>query len=158
MIDRPTPMELVQAVRQYLETELLPALTDPRQRFQTLVAAHVLGIVERELPREERLLAEEVRQLADMLQPSGRREVEAPDGQHASGPAGASTSTLWAAAVRANAELCEQIRAGRFDEPAAFRTLLQQLRPVVVRKLEIANPRHSGIRALEDRRGKTELR
>ena len=54
-------------MRLYLEQELQPALTDPRLRFQTLVAAHVLGIVERELPQAERLLAEESACLAAIL-------------------------------------------------------------------------------------------
>jgi len=144
MIDRPTPVELVQAVRQYLETELLPALTDPRQRFQTLVAAHVLGVVERELPREDELLTEEARLLADILK-------RAPSsGQHG--------EPLRTGTIEAHAELCERIRAGAFDEAAAFLSLLRDLRSLVMRKLEIANPRYSGIRALEDRRGKTELR
>src|SRR5690242_14430603 len=49
MNDRPTAAELVFAVREHLEGELIPTLADPRLRFQTLVAANVLRIVEREL-------------------------------------------------------------------------------------------------------------
>ena len=44
MHDRPTAVELVNAVRQYLESELLPTLTDARFKFQTLIAANVLAI------------------------------------------------------------------------------------------------------------------
>ena len=35
MNDRPTATELIDAVRLYLEKELLPALGDARLRFQT---------------------------------------------------------------------------------------------------------------------------
>ena len=47
--DRPTAAELVEAVREFLETEILPALDDHRLRFRTLVAINGLGIAQREL-------------------------------------------------------------------------------------------------------------
>jgi Domain of unknown function (DUF6285) len=130
MMDRPTSTELVQAVRHYLETELLPALTDARQRFQTLVAAHVLGIVERELPVEERLLREE----ADLLGGVLERPALSP----------APVDELRGSVLLANLSLCEQVRAGLFDEPERMQVVLRQLRPLVVRKLEITNPRYLG--------------
>ena len=49
MTDRPTAAELGTAVREFLESEILPALDDPRLRFRTLVAMNALSIVEREL-------------------------------------------------------------------------------------------------------------
>jgi aminoglycoside phosphotransferase (APT) family kinase protein len=48
--DRPAAGELADAVRGFLETEILPTLADPRLRFRTLVAMNALGIVERESP------------------------------------------------------------------------------------------------------------
>lgn len=56
--DRPTPQELAEAVREFLEREILPTLTDHRLKFRTLVAINGLGIAERELwattpPRED---------------------------------------------------------------------------------------------------------
>ena len=56
--DRPTPQELAEAVREFLQEEILPLLDDHRLRFRTLVAINGLGIAERELwattqPREE---------------------------------------------------------------------------------------------------------
>jgi hypothetical protein len=120
MMDRPTSLELVQAVRLFLEKELQPALTDPRLRFQALVAAHVLGIVERELPAADRLLIEEGQLLTTIL----GHAVSAAD------------------VPAANEELCRRIRQGDYDEVAPMRTLLGQLRGQVVRKLEIANPRY----------------
>jgi len=56
--DRPTPQELAEAVREFLQAEILPILDDHRLKFRTLVAINGLGIAERELwattfPREE---------------------------------------------------------------------------------------------------------
>jgi len=56
--DRPTPQELAEAVREFLQAEILPILDDHRLRFRTLVAINGLGIAERELqatspPRDE---------------------------------------------------------------------------------------------------------
>lgn len=48
MADRPTTQELAEAVREFLETEILPVLDDHRLRFRTLVAMNALGMVERE--------------------------------------------------------------------------------------------------------------
>lgn len=53
MSDRPTARELAAAVREFLETEVLPLLDDPRMRFRTLVAMNALSIVERESPPPE---------------------------------------------------------------------------------------------------------
>jgi hypothetical protein len=47
--DRPTPQELAEAVREFLESEILPTLDDHRLKFRTLVAINGLGIAEREL-------------------------------------------------------------------------------------------------------------
>src|SRR4051812_46875744 len=49
MADRPTAAELAAAVREFLESELLPLFDDPRLRFRTRVAMNALGIVEREV-------------------------------------------------------------------------------------------------------------
>ena len=49
MTERPTPAELVEATREFLEREILPALEDQRLRFRTHVAINALGIVQREL-------------------------------------------------------------------------------------------------------------
>jgi uncharacterized protein DUF6285 len=51
--DRPTAPELVEATREFLEREVLAALTDPRLRFRTLVAINALGIAQRELETAE---------------------------------------------------------------------------------------------------------
>ncbi len=128
MNDRPTAAELIDAVRHYLEAELLPTLTDARQRFQTLVAANVLAVAGRELAGEESQLRDEWDLLATLLGANGPR----PEG----------LSTLREAVRQANARLCERIRAGDFDTPTSFRAAAATVRKLVVRKLEVANPRY----------------
>jgi Domain of unknown function (DUF6285) len=51
--DRPAPAELAQAVREFLEEEILSELDDPRLRFRMLVAMNALGIAARELSTED---------------------------------------------------------------------------------------------------------
>ena len=51
--DRPTPQELAEAVREFLQAEILPLLDDHRLKFRTLVAINGLGIAERELRHRE---------------------------------------------------------------------------------------------------------
>jgi hypothetical protein len=46
--DAPSAAELVAAVRDFLETDVLPAV-DGRVRFHTRIAINVLGMVEREI-------------------------------------------------------------------------------------------------------------
>lgn len=53
MHDRPNANELIAAVREFLESELLPSIADARLRFQTLIAANVLAIAERELTDDD---------------------------------------------------------------------------------------------------------
>lgn len=66
-MDRPSLDELLEAVGEFLERELLPGLADPRLRFQTLVALNALGIARRELALGEALEAEEGKELAALL-------------------------------------------------------------------------------------------
>jgi hypothetical protein len=47
--DRPTPLELIEAVTEFLSTEVLPEAPDHRFKFRTLVALNALGIAYREL-------------------------------------------------------------------------------------------------------------
>jgi hypothetical protein len=127
MHDRPTALELVNAVRQYLESELLPTLTDARLKFQTLIAANVLSIAERELQSEETELSDEHAFLADLLGLPARPKTLA---------------ELRMAVRAANERLCERIRSGEYDEPGRFESLARALRRFVERKLQVANPRY----------------
>jgi hypothetical protein len=49
MPDRPTALELIEAVTEFLTAEVLPAAADHRLKFRTLVALNALGIAYREL-------------------------------------------------------------------------------------------------------------
>lgn len=73
MSDRPTARELAAAVREFLETEVLPLLDDPRMRFRTLVAMNALSIVERESPPPEPPTDEEW-ELARRIRAGGVRD------------------------------------------------------------------------------------
>jgi hypothetical protein len=65
MSDRPTAPELLEAVWEFLSSEVLPTLDDHRLKFRTLVAMNALGIARRELEADEPGLGEdELRELA----------------------------------------------------------------------------------------------
>jgi Domain of unknown function (DUF6285) len=78
MADRPRAPELVEAVWEFLSTEVLPTLDDHRLKFRTLVAMNALGIARRELESDERDLSEEeLRELARRI-----RAGDVPAGAH----------------------------------------------------------------------------
>ena len=65
MSDRPTATELVEAVAEFLSAEVLPAATDHRLKFRTLVALNALAIASRELASDKLSLShEDVTELA----------------------------------------------------------------------------------------------
>src|SRR5581483_4612963 len=70
MQDRPTDRELIDAVAQFLDSELTPTVTDPRLRFRALVAANILHIVTRELEQGDAQLRAEYARLTALLPPS----------------------------------------------------------------------------------------
>ena len=51
-MDRPDARELIEAVSEFLGSEVLPTLEDHRLRFRTLVALNALAIAYRELTSE----------------------------------------------------------------------------------------------------------
>jgi len=127
MQDQPRSEQLVTAVCHWLETQLLPTLEDPRLRFQTHVSLYALRIVEREIPREEADLHNDLADLSRLL----------------NGPPLSTTSLreLQAAVEDGHRELCARIRQGQFDQQPQLSHLLQQLRPLIERKLEVCQPR-----------------
>lgn len=139
MFDHPTAAELIAAARLQLEQNVIPTLADPRLRFQTLVAANVLAIVERELDQGEPALAAAWRRMAVL---AGNRE-EQPEG-----------AALRAAVAEQSRALCARIRAGDYDEGPARRALLAHLRATAAAELAVANPRY--LERLAPRQGGTE--
>jgi hypothetical protein len=69
MPDRPTPAELAEAVREFLEGEVLPLMDDHRLKFRTLVALNALGILQREL--ESPPAADDAAELAARVRDEG---------------------------------------------------------------------------------------
>ena len=79
--DRPVASELATAVREFLETEILPTLDDHRLRFRTLVAMNALSIVEREAPSPAERAWETARRIRE-------GDIRASDVGHAQGRGG----------------------------------------------------------------------
>ena len=123
MQDRPSADELVEAVREFLEAEILPDLDDPRVRFRTRVAMNALNILERELEQEEALLREELRRLATLLE----EDPATPN----------SLEKLRARVIELNWDLAQSIRQGEVPEGA-----LEHLKQTVADKLKVASPHY----------------
>ena len=66
MPDRPNASELIEAVFEFLASEVLPTADDQRLRFRTLVAMNALGIARRELESSTDSLLLDDRQLEDL--------------------------------------------------------------------------------------------
>jgi hypothetical protein len=158
MQDRPTSTELLSAVREFLQKEILPVLNDHRQKFRTLIAANVLSVVERELAGEEgRLRAEWARLLAlegalpdqttpPMPQVSGARDLQEGDHQRgarrAQPPAPATLDLLRHDVDARKRALCVRIRGGDADAGAWRRDVLAYARWALEEKLRVSNPRY----------------
>lgn len=123
MQDRPTAPELLDAVREFIATELLPTVSDARLRFRTLVAANLLDMLRRELALEPASLRAERERLAGLL------------GDACSPPA--DETDLAAAVAAQQAALCALIRENRAPT-GTFAAVTDAVRA----KLEIANPRY----------------
>jgi hypothetical protein len=130
MQDRPTAVELLGAVREFLEHDVLPGL-EGRKRFHALVAANVLAVVARELTDEETSLVAEWRRLRQLLAVDETVPPARLDG-------------LRAAVRELTARLCERIRAGDADAGPFGAAVLAHVRMTVVEKLRIANPKYLG--------------
>ena len=124
MQDRPTYDELLAAVERFLSDEIV-ANTEGSRRFYARVAANTLGIVRRELEREEEQLAVEWAGLDGLLGPAER-----PEGR----------SALRDALAQRTAELCERIRRGEADGGPFREAVLAHVRRTVRDKLLVTNP------------------
>jgi len=127
MQDRPTVLELLDAVREFLENDVMASLTDPRLRYHLLIAVSVLRIVEREIPGEGERSGAELEALQALL----GVPLEAPP---------ADPGLLRQRVLEANQELCERIRRGMGDSGPWRERVLSYVRAQVEAKLRINNP------------------
>lgn len=124
MNDRPTADELLEALREFLTSEVAPAAATHRARFRTLIAANVVSIVRRELAAGDGV-AEELRAICDLLD-------EPPNAGRPADPSGA--------LLAANRRLAAHIRSGAADEGDHARAVHHLVRQQVERKLAVNNP------------------
>ena len=129
MQDRPTAVELLTSVREFLEQDVLPGL-EGRKRFHALVSANVLAIVARELAGEETMLVAEWERLEALL--------------HGNDAAPARLDDLKSSVDQLTRRLCDRIRAGDADGGAFGEAVRAHVRATVVDKLRIANPKYLG--------------
>jgi hypothetical protein len=121
--DKPTAEELLEALAQFLDSEVVPAF-EGRRRFHALVASNVARIVAREIRLGPEQAKQEYAALCDLL---GKERTE---------PAPTQTTL-----VPLNAELCERIDEGAADEGSYRRKVLEFLRATVKAKLAVDNPK-----------------
>ena len=112
--DPPKAPVLLEAVREWLQDELLPEASGGRA-FHLRVAINMLSIVERELTDGATLDAEERQRLVALLGHEGDLDD-------------------------LNRELCVQIRDGK--RTGRDENLLEHLRATTKAKLRVANPRY----------------
>jgi hypothetical protein len=126
MYDRPNLDEMIVAVRQHLETQVIPVAKSIHHKlyFQTLVAVNVLRVAERELALKHGHYKAEWSRLNMLL----GDEVLPQDPAERDG-----------AMARRNAELCEAIREGKHDNN---RALFSHLKACATEQLEVANPKY----------------
>ena len=115
-MDQPSSLELVTAVREFIEKHAMPELQG-RTAFHARVAANALAIVARELEQGDPVNSAERERLRRLLQQDG---------------------TL----AELNRELCRRIRDGRiaWDDPA----LGAHLVPTTLAKVAVDQPNYSG--------------
>jgi hypothetical protein len=112
--DRPTAAELLEAVREFVERDVMTRDDLPgRVAFHARVTANVLAIVERELTLGPELDAAERRRLADLLERDGDLDD-------------------------LTAELARRIRDGSLDDRRG--AVVEHVRASVLAKLAVANP------------------
>lgn len=123
MMDQPSMLELVEAVRTFLETKAMPELKG-HTAFHARVAANALGIVARELEQGGKASTEEVARLVALLKHEGSLED-------------------------LNRELAKQIRDGKM--PITTPGLAEHLEASMRDKIAIDQPNYSGLRVAKAR-------
>lgn len=136
MNDRPTAIELLGAVEEFLRKDAIPNLSGVR-RFHARVAANVVAMVAREIDGDDERLRGEVLRLGALLGEPGE-------------PSG-SLDSLREEIRRRNQELAARIRRGDADAGEWRAEVLAHLRRTVGDKLAVATgrplPRKAGLRS-----------
>src|SRR5215469_13199120 len=125
MMDQPSIKELVDAVREFLETRAMPELKG-HTAFHARVATNALAIVSRQLEQGEASAQEELTRLRALLGTDGTL-----DGL--------------------NRELCKRIRDGKFT--MATPGLVAHLEKTTRDKIDIDQPGYSGFKIAQEREG-----
>ena len=118
MMDQPSILELVNAVRSFLETKAMPELKG-HTAFHARVAANALGIVSRELEFGPKAAEAEAARLATLLERDGTLE-------------------------ELNRALCKAIRSGTMG--IASPELARHLENTTLAKVAIDQPSYSGLK------------
>ena len=116
MMDQPSSLELVTAVREFLEKHAMPELQG-RTAFHARVAANALAIVARELEQGPKANGDETERLRKLLGRDGTLD-------------------------ELNRELCLRIRSGGL--PVDNAALAQHLTATTLAKVAIDQPNYSG--------------
>lgn len=116
MMDQPSAIEIVGAVREFIEKHAIPQLTG-RTAFHAKVAANALAIVSRELEKAPQSQATEKRALEQLLGRSGSLD-------------------------ELNREFCNRLRSGDLDY--TNRGVADLLISSTLAKVEIDQPTYSG--------------
>jgi hypothetical protein len=116
--DQPSPIELLQAVRRFIEDQAMPRL-EGRAAFHARVAANAVAIVERGLELGPAQGAAERERLETLLGRTGSLD-------------------------ELNRELCRRIRSGEIDLDTSG--LAEHLRETTLAKLAVDQPRYAAYR------------
>ena len=123
-MDQPSMRELVDAVREFLETKAMPELKG-HTAFHARVAANALAIVVRELDESPKSGQEEKARLRGLLAKDGTLD-------------------------ELNRELCKRIRSGKFT--IATPGLAEHLEKTTRDKVAIDQPGYSGLKQAAERK------
>ncbi len=127
MQNRPDMKELIEAVQVFFQGTVAPLLTDPRAKFQGLIANNVLEILKREIELGEGQSRGEWRSLCKLLgEKAGQEPLTVRD--------------LEAEILRMNGEFSRRTRAGEFDSGPARKAAYDHARAAVTAKLKVTNP------------------
>lgn len=131
MQDQPTAVELLEALKAFLEHEVRDQLQGSA-RFHALVAANVCGIVAREISLGPAAAKAEASRLQALLaaqsEPGGSGEPDHRDAKSLS-------------LKELNQRLCRHIEAGAADDGPWRQQVFEHLRQTTAEKLAIDNPK-----------------